>query len=435
MKLIIYTFIFLISLLIANNAFSIDKWVRMQSPTNRQLVSSYFTDTLNGWAAGEAGIIIHTSNGGISWEFQNSNTIYNISHIFFLNKRLGWAVGNVFNGYYPVIYSTTDGGINWSFNFYNDTLGKFNTVYFLDSLNGYIGGTYNTGFYSLILKTTDGGNIWVKSQSDSSLFSGMNLYDFYFFNSQQGIASGGNMDRSGVFWLTTNGGNFWRSFSVAPEPLFQILTRDSLNFICAGGGIDNGASFVVTSNGGVTWKYNELPILGVAYTIKNRTQSEWWIGMGFTNILFYTFDSGGAWDYLQLPDSIGIFSINFPDSAHGWAFGIFGTILKYNYISSGIINENTSVKNFELFQNYPNPFNPTTTIKYQITDAGQRRAFDVRLKVYDILGKEIATLINKKQSAGSYELKFDGSKLPSGIYFYDLETEDFRAIKKMLLLK
>jgi aminopeptidase N len=92
---------------------------------------------------------------------------------------------------------------------------------------------------------------------------------------------------------------------------------------------------------------------------------------------------------------------------------------------------------FELFQNYPNPFNPTTNIKYQITN----NSFII-LKVFDILGKDIVTLVNEKQKPGTYEATFDGSNLASGIYFYQLKivdplwrTENFVETKKLILLK
>jgi predicted acyl esterase len=95
---------------------------------------------------------------------------------------------------------------------------------------------------------------------------------------------------------------------------------------------------------------------------------------------------------------------------------------------------------YSLSQNYPNPFNPTTTIKFSIPahilssrDALTRDL--VLLRVYNILGKEIATLVNEKLQPGTYKVKFDGSNLPSGIYFYKLETENYRETRKMLLIK
>jgi M6 family metalloprotease-like protein len=85
---------------------------------------------------------------------------------------------------------------------------------------------------------------------------------------------------------------------------------------------------------------------------------------------------------------------------------------------------------FELLQNYPNPFNPTTRIKYSVVENSL-----VTLKVYDVLGREIATLINEQHQPGSYEIKWDASNISSGIYFYQLKTRDYVETKKMLLLK
>jgi uncharacterized protein (TIGR02145 family) len=101
-------------------------------------------------------------------------------------------------------------------------------------------------------------------------------------------------------------------------------------------------------------------------------------------------------------------------------------------ITVGIDDNNKSElpKKFLLFQNYPNPFNPSTTIKYQIPSSGF-----VNLKVYDILGKDVATLVNENKIGGPYEVSFDASKLTNGIYIYQLMVNDFVSSKKMILLK
>jgi hypothetical protein len=94
------------------------------------------------------------------------------------------------------------------------------------------------------------------------------------------------------------------------------------------------------------------------------------------------------------------------------------------------INVEVVPDKFELSQNYPNPFNPSTRIKYQLSSISQ-----VTLKVYDVLGNEVATLVNEEKPAGSYEVDFDASQLSSGIYFYKLQAGSFFETKKMLLLK
>ena len=85
---------------------------------------------------------------------------------------------------------------------------------------------------------------------------------------------------------------------------------------------------------------------------------------------------------------------------------------------------------FELFQNYPNPFNPSTTINFVIP-----KSSFVNLKVYDVLGNEVATLVNEEKPLGTYQLNFDASSLASGIYFYKIQAGSFVQTKKMILLK
>lgn len=105
-------------------------------------------------------------------------------------------------------------------------------------------------------------------------------------------------------------------------------------------------------------------------------------------------------------------------------------ILKNSSVTVGIEDEKLHLDNFELFQNYPNPFNPETMIKYQIPV----KSF-VSLKVFDVLGKEVALLVNQENEAGLHEVKFDASTLSSGIYFYVLQSGNFTSNKKLLLLK
>ncbi|MEJ2105639.1 MAG: T9SS type A sorting domain-containing protein [Ignavibacteriaceae bacterium] len=111
------------------------------------------------------------------------------------------------------------------------------------------------------------------------------------------------------------------------------------------------------------------------------------------------------------------------------------TLIRTDYISvnpvTGVEDEvNHSPEEFQLFQNYPNPFNPTTTIKYYVPE----ESF-VNLKVYNVLGTEVAELVNEKKTPGLYELNFGGENIPSGVYVYRVKAGSFTASKKMLLLK
>ena len=99
-------------------------------------------------------------------------------------------------------------------------------------------------------------------------------------------------------------------------------------------------------------------------------------------------------------------------------------------MSKSFIFSYTGPKEFKLEQNYPNPFNPTTTIQYQLPQDAR-----VTLKIYDILGSEVATLVNEEQEAGYKEVQFTGSNIASGMYVYRLQAGDFISTKKMMLLK
>lgn len=87
-------------------------------------------------------------------------------------------------------------------------------------------------------------------------------------------------------------------------------------------------------------------------------------------------------------------------------------------------------EHFALSQNYPNPFNPTTVIRYRLSSAGK-----VTLRVYDMLGREVATLVNRREGPGTYDVRFDGSRFASGVYFYRIKAGKYRSVRKMLLLK
>ncbi|MCB9250153.1 MAG: T9SS type A sorting domain-containing protein, partial [Ignavibacteriales bacterium] len=129
--------------------------------------------------------------------------------------------------------------------------------------------------------------------------------------------------------------------------------------------------------------------------------------------------------------SIGDFSTNY----FSYAYLAYSINVFYVSITDVESDKNLSAQ-FELSQNYPNPFNPTTIIKYSVPNVVSNfSSNNVELKVYDVLGREIKTLVNQKQKAGNYEVSFDTKELSSGVYFYRLQSGDFIQTKKMMLLK
>ena len=242
-----------------------------------------------------------------------------------------------------------------------------------------------------------------------------------------GFCLGGYIDIAGVIWRTTNSGISWTPQAVGAEPINDIEFLDSLNFIAVGGDYEYGPSIVETTNSGVSWNYQTLNEFGIAYAVSFRTGLEAWIPLGFSQNLLFTTNKGTTWSLRQAPDSAALYDINFTDNRNGWMIGEEGKIYKFNPNSSIIINNQTLIPNsIYLYQNYPNPFNPTTTIKYGIPKNGF-----VKLIVYDVLGKEVAILVNDEQDAGNYQVTFDASKLTSGVYFYTISFGNFSVVKRM----
>jgi hypothetical protein len=122
-------------------------------------------------------------------------------------------------------------------------------------------------------------------------------------------------------------------------------------------------------------------------------------------------------------------------NSSGW--GPFSEVHRFRAIFTGVKVDNAVPTNFALFQNYPNPFNPLTIIKYTIAGAGGSGlgARNTSLVVYDVLGREVAVLVNERKQPGHYEMIFDGSRLSSGVYFYRMEAGTFVSTRKLLLVR
>jgi hypothetical protein len=148
-----------------------------------------------------------------------------------------------------------------------------------------------------------------------------------------------------------------------------------------------------------------------------------------TYILNFTIDAGGNVNILNVI-KIPVLSYAPIEVYKDAIYTIIrGTIYRINKVTPVVFDKEIPTK-FALYQNYPNPFNPTTTISYDLPARSR-----VKLSIYNILGQEVATLVNSEQEPGRYSVKFDASGLPSGIYFYTLQTPYFTKTNKMVLVK
>ncbi|MFC2093521.1 YCF48-related protein [Bacteroidota bacterium] len=186
-----------------------------------------------------------------------------------------------------------------------------------------------------------------------------------------------------------------------------------------------------TINGGTNWTQQSSGssryLKGVSFTDANNGTA-----VGDTGTILRTTNGGTNWISQISGTTKDLYGVSFTDANTGTVVGDYSTILRTTNGGGVFINQRSSEipEGFSLYQNYPNPFNPVTTIRFDLHNSSYSK-----LIIYNILGKEIATLVNEKLSVGSYEVNWNASEYPSGVYFYKLITEEFTNTRKMILLK
>lgn len=429
MKAILLTILLAFNL----NLYSQQYWLPVSSPTNQKLKRGMFVDTVFGWAAGDSGVIIHTSNSGNNWVMQNSGTIETIDDIFFINQNTGWVIANGFFYDGTIILRTTNSGANWSFSRYEDTTVVYNQIYFLNTLTGFL-----TGYSGDILKSTNGGFNWFNTTIDTAYCPILYLFpknDIYFINSLTGFACGGQVDIQGMIWRTTDAGLNWKTYCVASEPLYDIKAINQNIVFTTGGDFEYGLSNVYTLNSGVDWIYEPVPaFLGKGQSIGVRTPYEFWIPLDFIDVFVVNTDSGfGAhnWREVPYPGNEGINYTFFVSPTMGWSLADSGRIYKYNSSIIGISGSNEIIpEGFTIEQNYPNPFNPETKINYSLNWPAI-----VKAEIFNVLGELIETIQDGYQPSGYHSVIWNAAGFPSGLYFCRISAGSADKTIKMLLLK
>lgn len=398
-------------------------WERVLIPTQQSLHSLHFTDSLYGWVAGDSGTILHTTDGGNTWMVQQSMTSCEIADIFFLNHNLGWA--SAFNYSNPpfgtILLHTLDGGSTWIAEPYPQENIFIWSILFLDSLNGWMGGSPHA-----LLRTTDGGLTWQQAVIDTSTLAFFPVLNLKFFGTEHGYACGGMFDIAGVIWRTHDGGDLWYAIDVTYAPADEVhglFLFDSLHVMGSGGDPDfgYGVGIITTWDGGVTWDYLEPGIQGIAYDIDFRNGLEGWAPLGNNRRFMYTLDAGITWTELPTPDSTVIFKLMFTDSLHGFAAGKEGAVLRYiPPVFPGVTPYETEPRGL-FCMNYPNPFYSSTTIRFVVPASAHADPW-VRLVILNAFGWPVVTLTNEIYHPGTYDIGFDATHLPAGIYCGRLEV-------------
>jgi len=391
--------------------------------------SIYFVNSNTGFASGGidisgSSIILGTINGGANWNIQFTGSGY-LGHIFFINSSTGFATGA--NSSAGLLYKTTNGGLSW--NTLSLSAQSFGEIYFPNQNTGYL--TASGGGNYPIYKTTDAGINW----SIVSTFTNIYSTSIFFTDANTGYATA----YGGIIKKTTDGAASWfNQVSNTSQALLSVFMLDvNTGYVSGYNGI------LYTSNSGTNWN-QQLSMSNVYLNDIVFVNSNTGYCVGYTNgpgngVVLKTTNSGVNWNTQNSNTCHQLYTVFFTDANSGYMGGYTGTILKTTdgggiLTSSGSINI-TLPKEFHLSQNYPNPFNPSTRIRFEVPLIKGDLGGFVKLTIYDILGQEIATLVNESLKPGSYEVEFNGSNFPSGIYYYKLTAGNFSETRKMVMIK
>ena len=295
--------------------------------------------------------------------------------------------------------------------------------------------------------TTDGGTTWILPTgmfTGSNEFGVINAWD-WLDSSRVWIGSANilaNPSTAKIYRTTTGFSGTWSFATVAGTGTTAGLYYQAIAFTDANNGMSasNNSNIVKTTDGGATWTAVANPpgvTVFAAINMNGFKDGSNIIRMSINETtgyrMFRTTNYGTSWIEETLPPQgvlNGVQHMRFINQNLGYGGGGFGTFYVYGPSTSISQNGTEIPGSYSLSQNFPNPFNPSTTISFNIPTSSF-----VNLKVYNSLGKEVALLVSEQLNSGSYNIGFDASGLNSGVYFYTLETSDFRDTKKMLLIK
>jgi photosystem II stability/assembly factor-like uncharacterized protein len=362
-------------------------WRKITTNVEQEISYIFFIDSLIGFLSAKNNPndihskLFRTTDGGYSWSPVLPEDFINITRIQFVNNQIGWIHSNYYrsatNEKFSALYKTTNRGIEWELIKYSP--GKHDEEYFF--LNENIGWYKSKpdGFF----KSLDGGISWIKV---SNKLPG----NFTFFSEDEGIYIDSKLYKSfdgGLDWTSTPAyysmGDYYSDYKILDMNTALISA--------------------VEHNTG-------------AFPLPHSVILEWTTDGGNTLNKSYLKKTGGA-------------QFSFIDNNNGW-FLTGREIYKISVESTTDVKHLIIPSEYALSQNYPNPFNPSTKLKYSLPVSGP-----AKIIVYDLLGKELTTLINNHLEAGEYEIEWNAASHPSGIYFYKLQTNDITITRKMLLLK
>lgn len=435
----------LLIIALAINTTNGQSWVYLSTLPSPDAINSISVVDQNViWVCGDATACYRSTNGGFNWLPAYTGlpgaALYGISALDANTCWVGTGTGSV--------YKTTNGGTSWTLQ--QAVANSFiNGIKMFDANFGVYAGdpSSQTGQPYQLRRTTNGGTNWILSPTapiSSTEFGVINAWDWLdtatFWMGSANTTP--NATSAKVYRTTTGFFGTWSFTSLSGTGGTTGLYYQAIAFINASSGLagSNASTIMKTTNGGVTWSAAANPPGLTSYAVINMNGFKDASGVIRVSInetagykVFKTTNLGTSWTQETLPSqgtTNGIQHMQFLNQNLGYSGGNAGVILRWGPPLGVEPNINNIPDKSSLKQNYPNPFNPKTTINFSLAQTGY-----VTLKVYNLMGQEVVTLINGIQTAGEHSVTFDASNLPSGTYFYSMKNGDFTETKTMMLVK
>jgi hypothetical protein len=385
------------------------------------------------WIASDSGDVAVSTNGGNTFVPAGTLDAGFIGIVGISDKIAVAATGP--NSVDGNIYRTTNGGATWT-NVYTKSGAWFDIIAKTDSVNLWALSDPISGKF-LLVKSSDAGATWTAATSGpsaaSSVYGANDSWDQIGNTIWFGTGGSSSATAANKIYKSTTGPDGPWTASTATAQFTGTVSFSSASGYGLVGFWQASNTLNRSTNGGTAWSALTATIgttHNVAYVRGTATAYA-----ATTNGLFKTTDNGTSWTQETLPTGVTeVEYIKFFNNGGSAAFvgGPDGVLLRKTAGTNGIGDTKfvSKAANFELFQNYPNPFNPTTNIRFSLNEHS-----NVSLTIYNQLGQKVASLLNGDKAAGTYEVTWNASSYPSGIYFYELKTEKFSVTKKLMLVK
>jgi hypothetical protein len=385
------------------------------SPQDAPILSIFsHGDRLFAGTYGVPGVWVSTNNGD-SWSTTSSGMIYTGIGAFAAIDTM------IFAGTGGGVYRSTDNGVNWQPVNGNLPASQIEDFALVPSSVGFV--NFFTAIGREVYRSMDTSGWW---DIRATLSDSVRAFGVIGVNLFAGTAGGGvfRSSHSGADWVTANGG--LTDLHVAD---LAVIGQDI--FAATGIGVFRSTDL------GVSWAPTALQISGLqALTVDGNRLYATWYGGGVSS----SDDLGASWSAAGNGLKAGHLAAIAVNEAYVFVGSEYGCVWrrpKEDFTGVMPAVEPAIPQIFALEQNYPNPFNPATVIKYTVARIGGSGlgTRNVDLRVYDLLGRQMAVLVNEREAPGTYEVSFDGSNLASGVYIYRLTAGSFVQSRKMLLIK